>query len=129
MRSAVLFLSYFVCVGANNGVADWELTNLALHRAGDLNSAELGLANLKMAMREPALMSEVAQWLRQPDGQVRFIKMMADPSFQREAKQVYETLEETGNVPQFLTLEFYANMPLQEEDASVAERIISKARE
>jgi len=37
--------------------------------------------------------------------------------------------EATGNMPQFLTLEFYANMPLQEEDASVAEAIISKARE
>jgi len=130
MRSAAkVFISYFACVGAKNGVADWELENLALYRAGELNDAELGLANLKMAMREPSMMSEVAAWLRQPDGQVRFAKMMADPNFQQEAKAVAETLKDTGNMPAFLTLEYYADMPLQEEQLSIAEAIISKSRD
>eukprot|EP00962_Isochrysis_galbana_P008207 scaffold2240_cov124-Isochrysis_galbana.AAC.2 len=31
--------------------ADWELENLARHRAGQLNSAELGMAQLKGAMQ------------------------------------------------------------------------------
>jgi len=73
-------------------------------------------------------MSEVAAWLRQADGQVRFAKMMADPNFQQEAKTVAETLKDTGNMPAFLTLEYYADMPLPEEQLSVAEAIITKAR-
>jgi hypothetical protein len=110
-------------------VNEWELANVARYRAGELNDAELGVANLKMAIRDPSMMSEVAQWLRHQDGQTRFIQMMADPNFQHQAKQVAETLKETGNMPQFLTLEFYANMPLNDDDASVAKAIISQARE
>jgi hypothetical protein len=132
MRSLSLALLCVVCHARKLKQADvneWELANIARYRAGELNDAQLGVANLKMAMRDPSLMSEVAQWLRHPDGQVRFIKMMADQKFQRQAKQVADALRETGNMPKSLTLEFYADMPLQEDDASVAKAIIAQARE
>jgi len=112
---------------ANN---DWEMKNLALHREGELNDAELGLANLRMAIRNPSLMSEVAQWLRQPDGQARFINIMSDPTFQNQAKEVVETIKnEKGQLPSFLTLEYYADRKMSAEEQEKAEAIFSQARE
>jgi len=46
---------------------------------------------LKMAMRDPSLMSEVAQWLRQPEGKSQLIKMLAKPGFMDQAKVVAES--------------------------------------
>jgi len=125
----VLALASLVCVSANQGPHDWELENLALYRAGELNDAELGLANLKMGMRDPSLMSEVAQWLRHPDGRDRLVKMMANPMFQEQAKETADKLKEEGVFPAFLTLEHYAERPLSDAEASKAKAILSQARE
>jgi len=65
-------------------------------------------ANLKMAMRDPSLLSEVAQGLRQPEGQAELVKIMANPSFQKQAKQVAEQMKASGVPADFLKLEFYA---------------------
>ena len=47
-------------LAANTGEArEWELENVARHRAGELNDAELGMANLKQAMSDPSLLSSV----------------------------------------------------------------------
>merc|ERR1719298_309606 len=46
--------------GAGAGGAqarEWEAENIARHRSGELNDAELGMANLKKAMGDPGLMS------------------------------------------------------------------------
>jgi len=78
----------------------WELENSFL-----LNDAELGMANLKQAMRDPDLLADVAAGLRQPEGRAELIKMLANPIFQQQM----ETLMKASGVPaDFLTLEFYA---------------------
>merc|ERR1719491_2367059 len=51
-----------------------------------MNVAELGLANLKMAMRDQSLMSEVAEGMRQPEGLAELARIMADPKFQKQAQ-------------------------------------------
>jgi hypothetical protein len=83
----------------------WELKNSALQRAGAMNDAELGMSNLKHAMNDPSLLAAIAQELRLPEGKVDLIKMIANPSFQEQMKQLVEA---NGAVADFLTLEFYA---------------------
>merc|ERR1719491_2392659 len=65
-----------------------------------MNAAELGLANLKMAMRDQSLMSEVADGMRQPEGLADLVKIMADPKFQKQSKG-------SGILTDFLKLEYY----------------------
>jgi hypothetical protein len=114
--------------GSDDAVQDWEITNVAQYRAGELNEAELGMANLKMAIRNPSLLTEIGQWLRHPDGRAQLIKMMANPQFQEEAKEVVEKLKVDGVLPNFLRLEYYAEVGGQGETKS-AETILSKASE
>merc|ERR1719324_114406 len=83
----------------------WELENSALLHAGAINDAELGMANLKQALRDPSLLADVARGLRQPEGQVELLKMLADPSFQQQMKNL---MKENGVLADFLRLEFYA---------------------
>merc|ERR1719183_1907250 len=80
-------------------------------------------------MRDPSMMSEVAQWMRQPDGRDRLIKMMADPEFQQQAKDTVEKVKVDGALPSFLTFEHYAKRPLSDAEASKAKAILSQARE
>jgi len=106
-------------------VADWESQNSAKYRKGELNEAELGLENLKMAIRDPSLMSEVAQWMRQPDGQKQLVKMMAKPEFQEQARDVANKVKNSkGRLPNFLTLEYYAP-----KDKVKTEAIVSQVRD
>jgi len=76
MGPLVLVLACLLPGASSSPVHDWELENLFRYREGEINAAELGLANLKMGMRDPSFMSEVAQWLRHPDGQAHYIKMI-----------------------------------------------------
>merc|ERR1719161_2067615 len=129
MRKAVLAFAWSACVTYARkhslSVAEWELENSAKYRAGELNEAELGVANLKMAMRDPSMMSEVAQWLRQPEGQTQLIKMMANPDFQDQARDVADAIKKDGRLPNFLRIEYYADMPLlNEKDQATANAII-----
>jgi len=102
---------------------------LALYRAGELNTAELGLANMKMAMRDPSLLKEVAAWLRHPDGQKQFIKIMANPEFQDQAKEAVEKIKVDGFLPNFLRMDYFADRELSAEEQKKAEAIVSQARE
>jgi len=123
MNKAAVVLACLACVGnarrvqttierseGSDVARDWELENIALHRAGDINEAELGLNNLKSAMHDPSLLSEVAQMLRQPEGRAELIKMMANPQFQDQAKRAAEQVESVGIPADILKLEFYAGM-------------------
>jgi len=83
----------------------WELENIALQRAGAMNDAELGMANLKQAMRDPSLLADVAHMLRHAESRAELFKMLANPSFQKQMKTL---IEENGAVADFLTPEFYA---------------------
>jgi hypothetical protein len=128
MGPLVLVLASLVSVKAVD-LHDWELDNIAQYRAGELNDAELGLANIQNALSDRAYLQEVAEWLRQPDGMARLIKMVANPEFQEQAKEAAELLKMDGEMPSFLRLEEYASRPLKDEEHSVAEAILSQARE
>merc|ERR1712039_873097 len=73
--------------------------------AAALNDAELGMANLRQAMRDPSLLADVASGLRHPEGRAELIKMLANPSFQQQVKSI---IEANGVVADLLTPEFYA---------------------
>jgi hypothetical protein len=77
-----------------------------------MNDAELGMANLKQAMRDPSLLADVARSLRHPDMQADLVKMLADPNFQHEMKGL---IEANGAVAEFLTLEFYADKQAKDD--------------
>jgi len=96
-------------IGAESGVRHWELENIAL----ELNDAELGMANLKRAMSDPALLADVARGLRHAAGQAELIKLMANPSFQQQMKAL---IDANGALASFLTPQFYAKE--QEDDSS-----------
>jgi len=112
MRSVMLI----VCLTSTGyGARDWELDNTALYRAAAINTAELGAANLKQAMRDPSLLAEVAAHLRQPEGRADLVKMLAQPRFQDQMKALTEA---NGVLAEFLTLEFYADAPKMEDSNS-----------
>jgi hypothetical protein len=90
------------------GAPTWELENIAHYRAGEMNDAELGLANLRMTMRDRPLLAEVAEGLRQHEGRAELVKMMADPKFQKQAKHLVQRMKANGALPDFLKVEFYA---------------------
>jgi hypothetical protein len=121
MRSIVVVIACWASRGhaqrtmQQSGVPEWEIENSQLYSAGELNTAELGLANLKMAMRTPSLFSEVTELLRHPEGRAQMIEMMADPEFQDQAKEAADKLKVDGQLPNFLRLEYYAQLSNGEE--------------
>merc|ERR1719456_1589236 len=78
---------------------DWELENIARHKEGAMNDAELGMANLKNAMRDPSVMGEVAEMMKDPENMAALKKMMADPNFQAQAKRMQEQMMASGDMP------------------------------
>jgi hypothetical protein len=82
--------------------------------ARDINDVELGLLNLKNAMRDPSLMKEMAAGLRHPEGRAELIKMMANPKFQEQSKRLADNMKANGVFAAFLEPAFYA----RKEDAS-----------
>merc|ERR1719265_3097206 len=75
-----------------------------------MNDAELGLTNLRNAMNDPSVLSEVAQYLRQPEGRAELIKLMAHPNFQGQAKHVVKQMSMSDSLTDILKLEYYAGM-------------------
>merc|ERR1719450_1557165 len=90
------------------GAREWESENMVRYSKGEITDAELGLLNLRNAMRDPALLKEMADALRQPEGRAELIKMMANPDFQEQAKRAAADLRASGVVANFLKPEFYA---------------------
>ena len=74
------------------GAREYEMENMARHRAGELNTAELGMANMKHAMNDPSAMAEMAEMMKDPDNVREVQKMMADPSFQQQAKAMMDQM-------------------------------------
>merc|ERR1712232_522133 len=63
--------------------------------------------NLKMAMQDQSLLSEVARELRTAEGLAQLVKMMARPKFQQQAKVVVEKMKASGISTDFLKFEYY----------------------
>jgi len=121
MHAVAFALACLACVGqarrvqtegppTNSGARDWELEHVRLHRAGEMNDAELGMANLRKTMHDPALLRDVVQELRGKEGLTRLAKMIADPQFQEQAKDVVKQVKSSGGLPEFLKLESYASV-------------------
>jgi hypothetical protein len=100
-----------------HGARDWELENAALRRAGEMNDAELGFANLQQAMQEPQLMLEVAQMMRQPENFAEASKLLSSPEFHAQAKSIKD---EMGTIPDFFRLEFYGERFLEQREKASA---------
>jgi hypothetical protein len=95
-------------VGSAVGARDWEFENELRSSKGEITDAELGLLNLKNAMRDPALLKEMAEGLRQSEGRAELIKMMANPKFQEQSKRLADNMRANGVFAAFLEPEFYA---------------------
>jgi len=81
---------------SEGAVRGWEFDSRARYLAGDINDAELGMSNLKNAMRDPQLLSEVAKMLREPENLAQLVKMIANPKFQEQAKQIAGQVDWNG---------------------------------
>jgi len=118
MHVIALVLTCLACVSharreqkSIGGARDWELENIAHHRAGEMNDVELGRANLQFAMQDASLLAEVAQMLRQPEERAHLIKMISNPDFQEQAQVLAKEMKASGAFPDFLKLEYYASSP------------------
>ena len=80
---------------------EWELSNLERHRSGEMNDAELGMANLRQAMGDPSVMGEVNKMLQNPENMAQLKRLMADPTFQEQAKRVAGQMKASGGMPDF----------------------------
>ncbi len=45
--------------GGASDAREWELENIARHKSGELNDAELGMANMQKAMQDPSLLASI----------------------------------------------------------------------
>jgi hypothetical protein len=126
MRTAVRVLACLTCAGharrvqtrTDTGARDWELANVARHHAGEINDAELGMANLKNAMHDASLLSEVAQELRHSEGRAELVKMMANPKFQLQAKDAAGQMKSSDIPADFLKLEYYGGIAMHTAHSS-----------
>jgi hypothetical protein len=115
MRSIATALIFsWVCASHAGCGRDWELENVVRHSKGDLNVAELGMANMIDAMRDPSMLSEFAEELRDEETRAELVKMMADPKFQEQAKEAFEQLKASGFPTEILSLEYYAETSEEE---------------
>jgi hypothetical protein len=87
MRTLAVTLACVACLGHASSTSeprDWELENLARYNAGEINDAELGMANVIRASNDPEIISEVWQMMNDPKVQ----ELMADPDFREQAEQI-----------------------------------------
>jgi len=89
---------------------DWEMENIEAHKGGTMNAAELGMANLKGAMKDPSVMAEVANMMKDPENMAALKKMMADPTFQRQAQAMAAKMKGDGTLPDFSSPQMQAKM-------------------
>jgi len=80
------------------GAREWELENAARHKSGELNTAELGFANMQAAMKDPSVMAETMKMMQDPDTQRQMREMMADPTFQAQAQQAMKAMQANGGM-------------------------------
>jgi hypothetical protein len=79
---------------------EYEIENMARHRAGELNTAELGMANMKNALKDPSAMQEMAEMMKDPENVQAVQNMMKDPAFQAQAKKMMENMPDMTKMMQ-----------------------------
>jgi len=72
-------------------VREWELQNLARRRMGKMYG-ELGVANLMSVARDPSMLDELAQMPATNQHFVELEKMLTDPDFRMQAKEIAERM-------------------------------------
>ena len=102
---------------------EWELEAIERHKAGALNAAELGMANLKNAMKDPSVLREVSQMMQDPENMAALKKMMADPSFQQQARRVAEQMKASGDLPDFASPEMQQRMQQAMRDPNLMAKV------
>lgn len=104
MHRTAFVLVCLACVGLARRVQnskrgaprDWEQDLANEQLAGKLSDADLGAEYMKAAMKDPAMMEEVAQMMRDPAFMAEVQKMTADPSFAEQAKRAREQMRADG---------------------------------
>merc|ERR1719161_1032273 len=81
------------------GFADWEMANAERYRAGEINDAELGMANLQKAARDPAMLKQAMDMFKDPNTMAEVKKMMADPAFKMQAEAMMKKMKASGAMP------------------------------
>merc|ERR1719487_1251172 len=82
--------------GGASDARERELENIARHKSGELNDAELGMANMQKAMQDPSLLASIREMMKDPNTMAEVQKMMADPAFKAQAQQVAENMKSGG---------------------------------
>jgi len=114
--------------GAAQGAREWEMDNIARHKAGELNQAELGMENMKHAMNDPSAMREMAQMMQDPDNQRKVKEMMQDPSFQAQARQAMEQMKASGGLPDMSNVMNDPNMMAKVQKMMENPEMMAKAK-
>ena len=83
---------------AMGGAREYEIENMERHRAGELNTAELGMANMQQALKDPSAMAEMAEMMKDPDNMRQVQAMMKDPAFQAQAKKMMANMPDMGKM-------------------------------
>merc|ERR1719393_1205711 len=82
------------------GARDYEMENMARHRAGELNTAELGFENMKNAIKDPSALNEMAELMKDPDNVRQVQQMMSDPAFQAQARKMMANMPDMAKMMQ-----------------------------
>jgi len=87
--------------GVPGGVppSELEMQNIARHAAGELNDAELGMANLQNMAKDPNMLKAAMNMFKDPNTLEEVKKMMADPGFKAQAEAMVAQMKAAGSMP------------------------------
>jgi len=85
--------------GTQQQAREWELENAAKYRAGELNDAELGMANMRNLARDPEMLKQTMDMFKDPNTMAEVKKMMADPTFKAQAQAMMDKMKASGQMP------------------------------
>jgi len=84
------------------GYNDLEMQNAERYRAGELNDAELGMANLKGMAQDPAMMKQAMDMFKDPNAMAEVKKLMQDPSFKAQAEMMMNKMKASGGLDELM---------------------------
>jgi hypothetical protein len=69
------------------GALDWEIRHALQRLSGEINEAEVGVANLQQVASDPSIISEITQQLKDPEFIAQLEEKLKDPIFQEQAQE------------------------------------------